>query len=270
MTTALQIVPDTSALPVFSGGSDNFETAQRIAKALAASTLVPEQYRGAQGVANVLVAMDMASRIGCSPLMAMQSLDVIHGRPGWRASFLIATVNASGKWSPIRFEVRGEDAHAKEYRCRAWSTDKETGERCDGPWIDWRMVDAEGWASKKGSKWQSMPDLMFRYRAAAFWTRLYAPELSLGMHTSDEERDIGPRVASRAMLTETITADGEVVTPTQSLEAAILGTPAPMAFPPGELTSGVPKLVRMARAITTSTAIPIQSMAPDESLRARW
>ena len=31
---------------------------------------------------------------------------------------------------------------------------------------------------------------MFNYRAAAFWTRLYAPELSLGMHTVDENEDI--------------------------------------------------------------------------------
>ena len=33
-----------------------------------------------------------------------------------------------------------------------------------------------------------MPEQMFMYRAAAFWQRIYAPELSLGMQTIDETR----------------------------------------------------------------------------------
>jgi hypothetical protein len=34
---------------------------------------------------------------------------------------------------------------------------------------------------------------MLRYRSAAFWTRVYAPELSMGMHTADEVEDMGSR-----------------------------------------------------------------------------
>lgn len=52
------------------------------------------------------------------------------------------------------------------------------------------MVNAEGWASKNGSKWKTMPDQMFVYRAAAFWQRAYAPELGMGLQTVEEAYDI--------------------------------------------------------------------------------
>lgn len=43
---------------------------------------------------------------------------------------------------------------------------------------------------KDGSKWKTMPDLMLRYRAATLFARTYAPELTMGMHTVEEEQDI--------------------------------------------------------------------------------
>ncbi len=179
-----------------------FSDAQRIARGLSASSLVPQQYRGQEGMPNVLIALELANRIGASPLLVMQNLHVVQGRPGWSSSFLIATVNASGKFSPLRFEKVGEDPKAKTFKCRAYAEEKASGEKCVGSWIDWPMVEAEGWASKSGSKWKTMPEQMFMYRAAAFWTRAYAPELSMGMQTTDELADVYggmPDTAGRAI-----------------------------------------------------------------------
>lgn len=176
-------------------GERNFELAQREAKALCASDLVPKQFQG--NMPNTLIAMDMANRLGASPLMVMQNLYIVHGRPAWSSQFLIATVNKSGKFSPLRYETRGDDPFGKDYRVRCIALDKETGEPCEGPWIGWRMVEAEGWSKKNGSKWQTMPDLMFRYRAAAFWTRLFAPEVSMGIYTAEEVADMGDVPAPR-------------------------------------------------------------------------
>lgn len=168
--------------------AEQWELVQRQAKALAQSSLVPKEYQG--NIANVVVAMDVASRIGAAPLQVMQNLDIIHGRPSFRAKFLIATVNASKAWTPIRYETSGDDASHKGYKCRAYAKCRETDETCHGPWITWTMVDAEGWSKKSGTKWKTMPELMFCYRAAAFWTRLYAPELSLGIQTTEEVMDV--------------------------------------------------------------------------------
>jgi hypothetical protein len=54
------------------------------------------------------------------------------------------------------------------------------------------MAKAEGWLDKAGSKWKTMPELMLKYRAAAFFGRLYAPEVLMGMQTSEEVIDITP------------------------------------------------------------------------------
>lgn len=171
----------------------SFALAVKQARALTASSLVPEAYRGEQNLGNAMIALEVANRIGASPIMVMQNLYVVHGRPSWSSTFLIATVNACGRFTPLRFEVSGDDPEAASYRVRAVAKDKESGELCEGPWITWKMVDAEGWSKKSGSKWKTIPALMFNYRAAAFWSRLYAPELSLGIHTAEEVQDIDDR-----------------------------------------------------------------------------
>lgn len=164
-----------------------FELLQRVAKAFASSELVPKQYQG--NIANCMIAMDMANRIGANPLMAMQNLYVVHGTPSWSSKFLVATINACGRFSSLRYEWKGEPG-SEDFGCRAWAIERETKERLDGIWVTWKMVNAEGWASKNGSKWKTMPDQMFVYRAAAFWQRAYAPELGMGLQTVEEMHDI--------------------------------------------------------------------------------
>jgi hypothetical protein len=160
-----------------------FEAAQRMAKSLAASTLVPDAYQN--NIPNVLIAMELASRIGASVFMVMQNLDVIHGRPGWRAQFLIATVNMSGRFTPLRFRWQGKPG-TDEWGCRAVARDRETGEECEGALITIGIAKAEGWYSRNGSKWKTMPEQMLMYRSGAFWERVYCPELGLGMTTAEE------------------------------------------------------------------------------------
>lgn len=160
----------------------SFDLAQRHAKALCASDLVPQQYRN--NVANTLVALEIAQRIGASPLMVMQNLNIIHGRPSWGSSFIIAAINGSGKFTALRF------VGDLQQGIKAVCTEKATGEPIEGPAVTMEMAKAEGWVDKAGSKWKTMPELMMRYRAAAFFGRLYAPEITMGMHSTEEVIDI--------------------------------------------------------------------------------
>lgn len=167
----------------------SFVSAQRMAKALASSSLVPDSYRN--NVADCLIAIELANRTGASVPMVMQNLDIIHGRPSWRSTFLIATVNACGRFTPLRFRFQGTEGK-DDWGCRAVARDKADGEECVGPLVTISMAKAEGWHGKKGSKWQTLPELMLTYRAATFWTRTFAPELSLGMMTTDEAELLPP------------------------------------------------------------------------------
>lgn len=182
-------VRDHVEVSPFAGDGEAFNTAQRVARALSQSSIVPKEYQG--NMPNVLVAMEYANRLGASVLAVCQNLDVIHGRPSLRSTFLIATVNASGRFSPLRFRFQGTEGQ-DDWGCRAYATDRETGEECLGPLVTMKMAKDEGWATKNGSKWRTLPELMLMYRSAGFWTRVYAPEISMGLHTSDEVEDMGP------------------------------------------------------------------------------
>lgn len=166
----------------------NFMSAQRMAKALQASTLTPSEYRG--NISNVLIAMELASRIGCSVLMVMQNMSPIRGKPAWSSTFLIASVNASGRFTALRFRFQGTEGQ-DDWGCRAVAKDRDTGEECVGALISIAMAKSEGWYQKKGSKWQTMPEQMLMYRSATFWTRVYCPEIAMGIRPVDEMEDMG-------------------------------------------------------------------------------
>lgn len=166
-----------------------FELMQRIAKAFVNTDLVPKAYRG--NLASCMIALNMAKRMNADPIFIMQNLYDVHGQPSWSSKFLIATVNACGRYASLKYEWRNEDKpESDDYGCRAWTTEKSTGERLNGVWVTWKMVRAEGWNAKNGSKWKTMPDQMFMYRAASFWARTNAPELSMGLPTVEEAHDI--------------------------------------------------------------------------------
>jgi len=185
MTQSTAITTQSSG-SVFSG-IKAFEDAQRIAKALASSTLIPPAFQGQQGFANCLVALEIANRMRISPFLAMQHLHVIHGRPSWSSSFIIAMVNGCGRFSPLRFEMSGE---GESLACYARATDLASEQELKGPTITMAMAKKEGWSTKAGSKWATMSELMISYRAAAFWGRLYASDLLLGLQTQEEVIDI--------------------------------------------------------------------------------
>ena len=163
-----------------------FELAQRAAKALSQSTLVPKEYQG--NLPNCIVALNMAQRLNADPLMVMQNLVIVHGRPTWSAQFMISTANACGHFSALRYEWRGDEGK-DEWACRAWAIEKETGERLNGTWVSIALAKKEGWYQKSGSKWQTMPQQMLMYRAGSWWVRAYAPELSMGLTTAEEAAD---------------------------------------------------------------------------------
>lgn len=223
-STALAAADDASqSINAFSSQSA-FESAQRMAKALAMSSLVPVAYQN--NIPNVLIAIEVSARVSASVFAVMQNLDIIHGTPSWRAKFLIATVNACGRFTSLRWRFVGVEG-TDSWGCRAVAKEIATGEECLGPLVTIAMAKAEGWATKSGSKWKTMPELMLCYRSAAFWTRLFAPELSLGMNTSEETTDIYNGTHGETVVLPASLVPGS----TKDLEAELLGTPRPASAP---------------------------------------
>ena len=163
-----------------------FEDGQRMATMLSQAKLVPEHFR--KNLPDCMLALELANRIGASPMAVMQNTFFIGQKPGYSATFVIATINTCGRFSQLRYEMTGEGEGRAGV---AFAYDLQTQEKLIGPEVSIAMAKAEGWFQKKGSKWQTMPELMLHYRAAAFFGRTYAPELLMGMKTTEELIDVG-------------------------------------------------------------------------------
>lgn len=185
---ALAIREERLAMMKASPAAMKFEITQRQASMYASSTMVPKEYQKNQ--ANCAIALNIAERLQADVFAVMQSMDVIHGRPSWRSSFLIAMVNASGRFSPLEFVIDGD---GDQMSCYAQATVLATGKTVKGPTVTMEMAKAEGWLSKVGSKWKTMPQVMIQYRAGSFFAKIYAPDVTLGMQTREEVEDIGPK-----------------------------------------------------------------------------
>ena len=167
------------------GTSDNFIMAMQMAKALSESTIVPQTYQ--KNPSNCLIAIEQAQRMNISPLMVMQNLYPIQGKPSWSSKFLIASINASRKFDMELQYDETKDKDGKPYSCVAWTM--KNGRRIEGMEVNMQMAKDEEWLGKNGSKWKTMPQLMLRYRAASFFSSLNCPELTMGIYTKEEIED---------------------------------------------------------------------------------
>lgn len=211
--------------------SGGFDQLLRVANMLCSSSLVPVAYRKVKEIkeygqvtgwednpaalANCAVALNMAHRMNADPLLIMQNLHIIEGRPSWSSPFIIASINSCGRYNSLDYELSapGEPVEVeysatewinkkktevkktvtvRHQTCVAYTTEKSTGKRLESPLISIQIAIDEGWLTKKGSKWQTMPELMLRYRCASFFGRLYAPELLMGLQSTEELEDFMP------------------------------------------------------------------------------
>lgn len=217
-----------------------------------------------KATANCLIALNKAAQLGVDPLTVMQNMAIVYGRPSWSSTFLIGSVNTCGRFKPLKFKF-GDDGRLKEkyteytkpgsssggggektidmpnLTCYAYTTERGDDEVLKGTTISLKMAFDEKWLTKSGSKWLTMPEQMLMYRAAAFWARVYAPEVSLGMLTREEAEDVFTEyqevvdtTTGEVKVMEAIAAAASAEIPTDNTEAAAQGNapePAPAPAP---------------------------------------
>lgn len=160
------------------------QNAWKTATMISKSALVPDSYRNSPE--NCLVAIDLANRQGLSPMMVMQNLYVVKGKPAWSGSFCAAAINGCGKFTALEYVFVEEGGGG----CYARATRLSNGSVCVSDTITMKMAKDEGWLDKGGSKWKTMPRQMMMYRAASFFARAHCPEVLLGIQTVEEVQDV--------------------------------------------------------------------------------
>ena len=184
-----------------------FAAKLKMAETLSQTQFVPEAFRGKPE--DCLVVLDMAARLDLNPFAVFPDIYVIDNRASFSSKFLIALVNRCGRFSRIKFEEgidgeaevtfsgwgdqRGQRKTWKEKVPNYWAiasfTELTSGETYSSPRIDMKFADKNGWVQKNGSKWQTMPEIMCRYRSASILIKSTCPEIVMGMEWADDVLD---------------------------------------------------------------------------------
>jgi hypothetical protein len=295
MNTEQLVKPQTPA-PFNFLDAEQFATMQRVCKLFANSELVPDMYKISEknpvekAIANCMIAIEMAQRTGSSPLMVMQNLIIVYGKPSWSSKFLVATINTCGRFNPLQYRftekgmlgevdyieyekkwtpgVDGRKGHYEtnakhvtfdgsntmDIECVAFTTAKGSDKVLESSPVSVRLAILERWYTKDGSKWPTMKKQMLMYRAASFWTNTYAPELSMGMKTDDEIRDI----------VDVEYEDVSYRVATEIDEKANTGTP--LSFAAEQKTDPIPE-PELAPSQTAPAATPASASEPQPSVK---
>lgn len=182
-----------------------FALRQRQARMFAMSPLIPEHLRkGPPEVAmsNCYIALTLAEAMGEVPLIVMQNIHVVNGKAGFASQYMIARANSSGVFKG-RIDWRIDRSNPQNLSVTAFAFLKETGDEVSVT-CDMAMAVAEGWT--KNPKYKSMPEVMLRYRSAAFLVRFYAPDVMLGYQTVEEVSDVAMAVEPAAPLSAAMLA----------------------------------------------------------------
>ena len=166
-----------------------FNELSKIGSVMSKTQLVPDNYRNKPE--DCTIAIDIANRNGMSPLSVMQNLYVVKGKPTWSGQACIAMLRASKEYEHVKPVMVGE-RNTDGWGCYFKAIDKSDGEVAKGTLVTIQMAKDEGWYSKPGSKWPTMPEQMLQYRAAAFFARIYMPNALMGFSVEGEAEDISP------------------------------------------------------------------------------
>lgn len=180
------ILKETHELSPFTD-SQSFQKIFDIGKMFASSQLVPQNYQGKP--MDCTIAVDMANRMGVSPMMVMQNLYIVKGKPTWSGQACMSLIRGSSEFKnvrPVYFGEKGTDSRG----CYIQATYRDTEDKVDGSEVTIKMAKDEGWYQKPGSKWKTIPEQMLAYRAAAFFARVYIPNALMGVYVEGEPEDI--------------------------------------------------------------------------------
>ena len=176
-----------------------FDQLLRAANMLSQTSIIPATYQGKP--LDCFVALEMATRMGVSPLVVMQNMYVVKGKPAWSGQVCTMFINSCGKFTQVKHVYTGEKG-TDSRGCYVTATRISDGIQVNGVEVTIAMAKAEGWTAN--TKWRNMPELMLAYRASAFFARVHCPEALMGVQLVDEIYDT--ETSRNAKKTSTLTA----------------------------------------------------------------
>lgn len=181
---------------------DQFNQMLRAADMVSKSSIIPQTYQGKPQ--DCFIAMEMANRMNVSPMIVMQNMYVVKGKPSWSGQACTMLINSCGKFKDVKHIYTGTKG-GEDRGCYVQAIRIEDNQEVRGVEVTMQMAKSEGWTSN--SKWKNMPELMLAYRASAFFARVYCPEALMGVQTAEEILDASERYETAMKLTNELKDD---------------------------------------------------------------
>ena len=160
-----------------------FDQLVMFAEMAATSGLVPKDYQGKPGA--IMIAVQMGSELGLSPMQSIQSIAVINGRPGVWGDGLIGLCRASPLCEDIIETLEGEgDARVASCVAKRRGATPVTG--------TFSVADAKKAGLWGKDIWARYSDRMLQNRARGFALRDAFPDVLRGLKTVEELIDTPP------------------------------------------------------------------------------
>lgn len=157
-----------------------FDQLVKFSEMAANSGMVPKSYEGKVG--SIMVAIQMGSELGLSPIQSLLSIAVINGRPGVWGDGLIGLCRQSPLCQDIVETIEGEgDARTAICVATRRGASPVTGR--------FSVADAKKAGLWGKNVWAAYPDRMLQNRARGFALRDAFPDLLRGLKTVEELRD---------------------------------------------------------------------------------
>jgi hypothetical protein len=189
----------------------NFDQLTIFAAMAARSGLVPKDYAGKAEA--IMIAVQLGSELGLSPMQSLQSVAVINGRPGVWGDGLLGLCRASPLCEDIIERIDGEE----DNRVAVCIAKRRGASPVEGRFS---VADAKRAGLWGKAIWAAYPERMLRNRARGFALRDAFPDVLRGLRTGEELIDTPPD----DWRGPTIEA-GTATTPKESLRPAITTTP---------------------------------------------
>jgi hypothetical protein len=173
-------VEDTTNLSFFIDTA-KFEQAQRIAKLMAAASLMPKHLKGStpeEAIANSFLVVNQAFTWGINPFAVAQETYVVQGNLGYQGKLVAAIINTKARLKErLRYEYNDQPGDKLEI------TVIGTFQGEDAPRTTTLSV---GQAKTQNQMWAKDPRQKLIYSGVIKWARAHAPELILGVATDDD------------------------------------------------------------------------------------
>ncbi len=151
--------------------------AKQLGDALAATDMVPADYKGKPG--NAAAAILYGAELGLDPIQSLQQIFVVQGKPAIYARTAVALVKRAG--------ILVETVSTSDQAVTVRGTDRRTGQVEESTWD---IARAEQAKYTGNAKYKTDPQAMLYAKAAMEVCRKIAPDVLLGIPYAREELDL--------------------------------------------------------------------------------